>query len=611
MRGFLQQSMLQQTFSQFVTSRFANSHPAQNNFIRFLHYVKPYKYMVMAGAIGGIVKFSVPLLMPQVTRYLVDNIFLDDTLTVDTKTQQLVLMMGGMLALFLFVWAPLVFMRHYYAGKAGHTSVFDLRSSLYNHMMRMSSSFFDKNMSGSLLSRLISDIELAQNLVGSALTNVWMDFASLTLILFFLIRIDLSITLVALTTFPIYIYLFRTLKDKIRATSHKVQEEISVMAGDAHEKIAGNRIVHAFVQEKSEEKNFHNASTHLLETTMHRVRLQSINVMVTGVIVQSTPLLVLAYGGYRVISGTLSVGDLIAVTLYLTPLYQPLQRFSELNLIFANSMAAIDRVFEVMDEKPDVENRPNAVKLKSIKGEIAFKDVHFSYPQNAKPETVLRDISFTANPGEKIALVGPSGSGKSTLTSLIPRFYDTNAGCIEVDGQDVRDIKVKSLRKQIGIVLQTPILFSGTVIDNIRYGKPDATLNEIVVATKAANAYDFIKRMPKGFESEVGEGGSFLSGGQRQRITIARAFLKNPAILILDEATSSLDSESEKLIQSALDLLMEGRTTVVIAHRFSTIENADRILVMEDGRIVESGIHQELIDLGGVYQRLYGIQVQQ
>jgi ATP-binding cassette, subfamily B, putative efflux pump len=602
--------MLQQTLSQFVPSRLAKSHLSQNNFIRFLHYVKPYKYMVMAGAIGGIVKFSVPLLMPQVTRHLVDNIFLNEVLTVDAKTQNLMLLMGGMLALFVFVWAPLVFMRHYYAGKAGHTSVFDLRSSMYNHMMRMSSSFFDKNMSGSLLSRLISDIESAQNLVGSALTNVWMDFASLFLILFFLIRIDVSIALVALTTFPIYIYLFRTLKDKIRSTSHKVQAEISDMAGDAHEKLAGNRIVHAFVQERSEEKNFESASTHLLETTMHRVKLQSINVVITGIIVQSTPLLVLAYGGYRVISGTLSVGDLIAVTLYLTPLYQPLQRFSELNLIFANSMAAIDRVFEVMDEKPDVQNRPDAIKLESVQGKIEFKDVYFSYPQDDQPETVLRDIHFTANPGEKIALVGPSGSGKSTLTSLIPRFYDMNAGHIEIDGHDLRDIKVKSLRRQIGIVLQTPILFSGTVIDNIRYGKPDATLNEIVEAAKAANAYDFIRRMPKGFDSEVGEGGSFLSGGQRQRITIARAFLKDPAILILDEATSSLDAESEKLIQSALDRLMEGRTTVVIAHRFSTIENADRILVMDNGHIVESGVHQELIELGGVYQRLYGIQVQ-
>jgi len=602
--------MLQNTLSQFITTRFTNSRASQSNFIRFLHYVKPYKYMVMAGAIGGIVKFSVPLLMPQVTRHLVDNIFLNDVLTADLKTQNLMFLVGGMFALFVCVWAPLVFMRHYFAGKAGHTSVFDLRSSMYNHMMRMSSSFFDKNMSGSLLSRLISDIELAQNLVGSALTNVWMDFASLFLILFFLVRIDLSITLVALTTFPIYIYLFRTLKDKIRATSHEVQQEISEMAGDAHEKLAGNRIVHAFVQERSEEKNFENASTHLLETTMHRVKLQSINMVITGVIVQSTPLLVLAYGGYRVISGTLSVGDLIAVTLYLTPLYTPLQRFSELNLIFANSMAAIDRVFEVMDEKPDVQNRPDAIKLESVEGKIEFKDVYFAYPQNDKPDTVLRDITFTANPGEKIALVGPSGSGKSTLTSLIPRFYDTNAGCIEVDGHDVRDVKVKSLRRQIGIVLQTPILFSGTVIDNIRYGKPDATLNEIVEAAKAANAYDFIRRMPKGFDSEVGEGGSFLSGGQRQRITIARAFLKDPAILILDEATSSLDSESEKLIQSALDRLMEGRTTVVIAHRFSTIENADRIIVMEDGHIVESGLHQELIDLGGVYERLYGIQTQ-
>ena len=576
-----------------------------NNFLRFLRYVKPYKYMVAAAAIGGIAKFSVPLLVPQVTRHLVDNIFLNTTLTASEKTHDLLLLIGGMAVIFLFVWAPLVFARHYFAGKAGQKSIFDLRSHMYYHILRMSSAFFDRNKSGGILSRIISDIEQAQNLIGSALTNIWMDFFGLFFILFFLLRIDVKVTFVALITFPLYIYFFRKLKSRIRDTSHRVQEEVSNLSGNVQEKIAGNRIVHAFVQEKSEEHNFHEDSTRLLSMRMKRVQLQSINMVITGVIVQLAPLIVMFYGGTRVIEGTLSVGDLVAVTLYLTPLYNPLQRFSELNLIFSNSMAAIDRVFEILDEEPEIKDKSDAQKLGNIEGRVEFDHVHFTYHNTEKAGSVLRDINFTVEPGQKVAFVGPSGAGKSTVTSLIPRFYDVNMGKIKVDGHDIRDVKVKSLRRNIGMVLQTPILFSGTIIDNVRYGRPDATVEEIVEACKAANAYDFVMDLPKGFESEVGEGGSFLSGGQRQRITIARAFLKDPKILILDEATSALDSQSEKLIQAALEKLMEGRTTFIIAHRLSTIENADRIIVMKDGQIVESGTHNELLRGQGVYHRLY------
>ena len=277
---------------------------------------------------------------------------------------------------------------------------------------------------------------------------------------------------------------------------------------------------------------------------MHRVYLQSVNLAITGVIVNIAPLIVMLYGGIQVINGSLTVGELIAVTMYLPSLYTPLQRFSELGVVFATSMAAVDRVFEVMDMNPEIHDEPNAVEMAACEGRVEFEHISFAYPGEEEPGPVLRDMSFVVEAGEKVALVGPSGSGKSTVVSLIPRFYDVDLGCVRIDGIDVRGMTLESLRRHVGMVLQTPILFSGTIFDNIRYGKPDASEAEVVEACRAANAWDFIQRLPKGLYSEVGENGGYLSGGQRQRLTIARAFLKDPKILILDEATSALDSES-------------------------------------------------------------------
>jgi ATP-binding cassette, subfamily B, putative efflux pump len=574
----------------------------QNNFIRFLGYVRPYTKYLLLAIFGGIIKFTVPLLVPQVTRHLLDKVFLNEALTEQQKLHDLFLYTGGMMAIFIFVYAPGVYIRHLFADKAGHRAVFNLRCDLYYRILRMSASFFARNRSGGIISSLISDIQLAQNLVGNALANTWMDAAALVIILYFLFRIDVTTTFVALATFPIYLFIFRKFSAEIRSTTRRVQDELSVMASNAHERISGSAVIHAFTQERNERKRFENESERLFSINMKRILMQSLNQAVTGTLTGLAPLIVVAFGGYRVISGQITIGELIALTMYLSPLYLPLQRFSELNVVFANSMAALDRIYEIMDEEPEIVSRPDAIELSEVKGEVSFDHVSFAYkPTNP----VLHDITFKANPGQKIALVGPSGSGKSTIVSLIPRFYDPNAGQVLIDNYDIRRIKVKSLRQHIGMVLQDPILFSGTIRENILYGNPSASDEEVITASKAANAYDFITALPNGFDTEVGERGAFLSGGQKQRITIARAFLKNPKILVFDEATSSLDSESEQMIQDAMNRLIVGRTTFIIAHRLSTIVRADKILVIHKGRIVESGTHHELILRDGMYRELY------
>jgi subfamily B ATP-binding cassette protein MsbA len=579
----------------------------QNYFIRFLGYVRPYWLYILAGAIGGVVKFTVPLLVPQVTRYLLDNVYLNSALTTEQKLNQLFVLIGGLMAIFIFFWTPWVYVRHYATARGGHKSVFDLRADLYYHILRMSSSFFQRNQSGGIVARLISDIQLAQNLVGSALTNVWMDAVSLIIIIFFLVQINIPITVVALSTLPLYIYVFKKMQGKIRASTHQVQDEIAVMSGNVQEKIAGSVVVQAFTQEKYEGKSFLRDSERLFFSTMRQAYYHSLNITINGTILEITPLLVLLFGGYQVIQGAMTVGELVAVGMYLPPLYMPIRRFSELNVVFANSMAALDRIFEIMDQEPEIQNRPNAIKLPQVEGRVQFDQVHFIYTHTPSddPGPVLKDISFEVESGQKIALVGPSGSGKSTLVSLIPRFYEVQSGAIRIDDRDIRDVKIKSLRRHIGMVLQDAVLFSGTILDNLRYGSPQASRHEVERACRAANAYDFIETLPDKFDTEVGEGGTFLSGGQKQRLTIARAFLKDPKILILDEATSALDAESERLIQAALQELMVGRTTFIIAHRLSTIINTDKIFVLDAGQIIETGTHTELLELEGVYHYLY------
>ena len=572
----------------------------------------------------GILKFCLPLLLPLVLKFITDDILgqsrpggttdpisramIDYSRWLSSHLPFLGSDRFGMLnaialtmLLVYFLLAIATYYRSLLAGKAGQRLIFDMRFDMYLHLQRMAHSFYANHQSGAIVSRFMSDIALAQNFVGSALTNVWMDGASLFFVIYVLFYLEPRLAWVSLTVMPFYVLTIRYMSPLIKKSSRRSQEKLEEMSGDLQEKIAGMTVVKAFVQERREARRFFKTSHQLTDMFFHNIRLGALNQMFTGFLTTAAPLIVVWIASFFVLREQMTVGTMIAFYGYLGSLYLPLQRFSELGLVVSNSMAAIERIFELMDVMPEVQEKPNALVLPPSRGQVSFAQVNFSYDNNL---ATLFDLNFEINSGEVVALVGQSGSGKSSLVSLIPRFYDVTSGRVLIDGHDVRDLTFKSLRGQIGIVLQETVLFSASLRENLLYGNPRASDQDLLRAAEMANALEFIERLPNGFETPIGERGIKLSGGQRQRIAIARAFLKNPRILILDEATSALDSESEHLIQDALWRLMQGRTTIIIAHRLSTIIHADRILVMHEGRIVETGRHPDLLAAGGQYTRL-------
>jgi len=584
-----------------------NKRRKKSEFVRFLSYIKPYWFMIAIAAFGGIIKFTMPMVFPKVMQYFIDDVLSSEsTMSYTEKLHELTFWSLLVIGLYLFIWVPGVYVRHYYAGKVGHKVIFDLRYDLYLHIQRMSSSFFKENQSGSIVSRLMNDINLAQNMVGNALTNIWMDGAVIFVLLFVMLKIDPLLTLVSISIFPVYIIASKKLGRLVKKNSRQVQDEIAEMTGELQEKISGYAVVKSFARERYEKLRFFKEARKLLDYSIQSTKLNSINMFVVGFLTAFAPIIVIWFSGYLIINNRLTVGEMVVFYSYLGQFYFPINRFSELNIVFSTSMAAIERVFEVFDREPDVKEKEDAIECSAdLKGEVEFKNVSFGYDNDS---LILKNVNFKVKPGMKVAFVGPSGSGKSTLVSLLPRFYDPVEGTISIDGVDIRDYKLASLRKNIGMVLQDNILFSGTLEENIKYGNPRASKAEIIEAAKAANAYDFIIQSPYKFDTEVGESGMKLSGGQKQRIAIARVFVKNPKILILDEATSALDSESENQIQEALDRLMKGRTTFVIAHRLSTIINSDIIMVVDDGEIKEMGTHEELLKKSGLYEYLFNQQ---
>jgi len=603
---------------------------AHSSLWRFLRFVAPHKWYIGGAAVAGALKFIIPLAFPLALKYLTDVVLAGDARAATESTNRILeawcagalrvapwlgsgasgrLAVVGLSLLVLYLLLGAVsFFRSYWAGQAGHRLIFDLRYALFQHIQGMSHSFFDERRSGAIMGRFVSDVQLAQNFVGSALTNVWMDGASLGFVVYILFVLEARLAWVALTVIPFYVALIRYFRPRIKAASQSVQEMLEDFSGELQEQIAGVSAVKAFNREQYEARRFYRSSRTLLDLTLRNVALSSANQAATTLLTSVAPLAVVCVASTMILHGRLSVGTMVAFYAYLGSLYLPLQRFSELSVVVSNSLAAIDRIFELFDIRPEVAEARDARPLAHVSGRVTFRDVDFSYPARRNGHPVLSDVNLDVRPGETIAIVGRSGAGKSTLVSLIPRFYDVCAGAVSIDGTDVRALTLGTLRQHIGIVPQDPILFSGTLQENLLYGRPDATEAEVLDAARAAHADAFIAQLPDGYLTLVGERGLRLSGGQRQRVAIARAFLKDPPILIFDEATAALDSESENLIHDALHRLMDGRTTLIIAHRLSTVMNADRIVVIEQGTICEVGRHAELLARRGVYSQLYDEQ---
>ena len=564
---------------------------------RFLAFVRPYRGL-LAGAIAfGVVRYLVPLALPWSVKIVVDDLLPRSGARAHASLH---LLMGGLCALY-GVYAVASYWRSYLSGRAGHRVIFDLRQALYRHVQRMSLSFFDRQKIGAVVSRMTTDIASAQNFVGAAFVATAMDLALLAVIVVLLCAMNVTLALVSLSVLPFYAAISYHLQKGIRAKSRTIHHQLQEISGELHEQFAGIATIQAFTQEASEARQFRAQSEAYFDTVMGSVRLQSIALGSTGFLTALGPILVLWFGVTEVWSGRLTVGTLMAFYGYLGMLYQPIQRLTELNLILANSLAAMDRIFEVFDTVPEVRERPGAIALGRARGALRFEDVTFQYTGR---EPVLERVNLTIPAGTTAALVGPSGAGKSTLVRLLPRYYDVTGGRITLDGVDIRDLTLASLRDQVALVSQEPILFSGTIEENLRYGKPDASDAELRAAARAAFAEPFIEQLPQGYQTEIGERGVRLSGGQKQRLAIARAFLKDAPILLLDEPTSALDAESEDLVKEALNRLLEGRTALIIAHRLSTIEHADIVIVLDGGQIVEQGRHEELLkERGGLYRR--------
>jgi subfamily B ATP-binding cassette protein MsbA len=563
-------------------------HPSESNLKSFLSYTAPYRGLILAAILSGIVRYLIPLALPWTIKVLVDDFLKPGA---GRPHAELHFVMAGLTVLYV-VYAVVSYFRSYLAGLAGHHIIFDLRHKLYLHLQRMSLSFFDREKIGAVVARMTSDIAAAQNFVGQALVNTTMDLCCVTAIVALLFAFHWKLALVSLSILPCYALANYHFTKRIRKKSRAIHDQLQEISGDLTEQFAGIATIQSFTREEEEAEDFREQSERYLSALLSNVKLQSIALGLTSFLTAMGPVLVLWFGVMEVWSGRLSVGTLMAFYAYLALLYQPIQRLTELNLILVNSLAAMDRIAEVFHTYPEVQEKPQARRISRARGEIVFENVSFRYDGR---DPVLEDFHLEIPAGQTVALVGPSGAGKSTVVKLLARFYDVMEGRIKFDGIDIRDLALKSLREHIAIVPQDPLLFTGSITENLRYGKPDATEAEIRGAARAAFADDFIRALPQGYDTEVGERGVKLSGGQKQRIAIARAFLKGAPVVILDEPTSALDAESEDLLKEAMEKLLQGRTALIIAHRLSTIEHADLVVVLEGGRIIERGRHEELL----------------
>lgn len=568
------------------------------NYVRLLGYIKPHIGRLIEAIICIIIAAGANLYLPWIIKDMIDKVLAE-------KDMQMLNVISIGIVVTFFIRGIFYYGQSYLVSFVGQRVIIDVRDVLFKKFQRLPLSYFDRHQTGEIMSYITNDVAALQNALVDRLIELVTESSIFIGSLVMMVLLDWKLSLLTLITVPLVGQAMKIFGRKLKSSGTVIQERLADITATMQESIAAVRVVKSFGREDFEIERFHRQNELNFRAEMKNNQLMSLLTPTVEFLAALAVTVIVWFGGYEVVNGVITAGALVAFLTYAVNLANPVKRISRVYGAIQKAMAGADRVFAIMDLPETIANHPDAKELPPVKGEVVFDDVTFAYKEGAN---ALSHVSLAASPGQMVAFVGPSGAGKSTIANLIPRFYDVSSGAIRIDGYDVREVTMESLRRQIGIVPQETMLFSTTVRENIRYGRLDAKEEEIVQAAKDANAHDFIMALPEGYDTKIGERGLNLSGGQRQRIAIARAILKDPRILIMDEATSALDTESEKIVQAALDRLMVGRTSFVIAHRLSTVFNADQIYVIDGGRIHEHGTHEELLAAGGLYSNLYNIQ---
>jgi subfamily B ATP-binding cassette protein MsbA len=562
--------------------------------IYFIKLLKPYRYLIAGSIVSLIIFANLGLALPWMLKIIIDRVLGASDFGLLYAILGSIILIYAMRSIFFYI-------SHYFLFYISQRLMFDIRKMLFKHLQNLSLRFYTEYRAGKLISNIISDVARLEQMIFASLATVAMNAFVIVFITGVLFVMSPKIALICLALIPLQLVNFMYFRKIMQAQQIDLSEKMSEISANLAETINGVRVVKTFAKERTENRNFVSQLRPVLDLTIN-INMNSVYLWILAEAISILCILVvLAAGGSMVMNGSMTIGEFVAFYTYLGMLLGPIVAISGLSTTISNGLAGASRIMTLLNTIPEIVECENPVALKEMKGELSFKDVTFGY--NGK--SVIKRFSLDIAPGRKIAFVGPSGSGKSTIANLLLRFYDVNSGSITVDGHDIRTLALESYREKIGVVLQEPFLFSGTIEENIAYAREDATHDEIVSAAKMANVEEFVKNLEKGYKTEIGENGAMLSGGQKQRIAIARAILNNPKMLILDEATSSLDTVSEFLVQDALDHLMRNRTTIIIAHRLSTIKNADLIVAMENGEIKQAGTHDELIEEEGVYRQMY------